>query len=74
VDFSGFARAAGYRDCHTFDDPGSFASRIGTLLHQPGPIFITMKVVPGTPPKLDYEYMHGARVRQEFKAALASTA
>jgi hypothetical protein len=43
-------------------------------LPQPGPIFITMKIVPGTPPKLDYEYMHGARVRQEFKSALARSA
>ena len=70
VDFAGFARAAGYRSCHVFDDLATFATRIGSVVQEPGPVFVTMKIEPGPPPKLDYEYMHGARVREEFKAAL----
>ena len=70
VDFSAFARAAGYRACHTFDDLATFANRIGTILGEPGPAFATMKVEPGPPRKLDYGYMHGPRVREEFRAAL----
>ena len=74
VDFSGLAAAAGYRGCYTFDDLVTFANEIGGVLGEPGPVFITMKVEPGESPKFDYEYMHGARVRKEFKAALAGPA
>lgn len=70
VDFSAFARAAGYRAGHTFDDLVTFANRIGAILGEPGPTFVTMKVESGPPPKLDYGYMHGPRVREEFRAAL----
>jgi sulfopyruvate decarboxylase subunit beta len=73
VDFSAFARAAGYRACHMFDELAAFESRIGTVLRDPGPTFITMKIEPGTPPKLDYGYMHGPRVREEFRAALTGS-
>jgi sulfopyruvate decarboxylase subunit beta len=70
VDFAAFAGAAGYPSCHRFDDIGTFTNRIGAVLREPGPVFVTMKVEPGAPPKLDYEHMHGPRVRQEFQAAL----
>jgi sulfopyruvate decarboxylase subunit beta len=71
VDFSGFARAAGYRSCHTFDDLAVFANEIGAVVNEPGPVFVTMKIEPGVLPKLDYGYMHSPRVREEFKTALA---
>jgi hypothetical protein len=70
VNFAGLAQSAGYRSCHVFDDLAAFTARIGSILQEPGPTFVTMKVEPGPPPKLDYPYMHGARVREEFKAAL----
>ena len=70
VDFAGLARSAGYRSCHVFDDLAAFTTRIGSILQEPGPTFVTMKIEPGPPPKLDYEYMHSAPVREEFKAAL----
>ena len=70
VNFTGLAQSAGYRGCHAFDDLATFTTRIGSILQEPGPTFVTMKVEPGPPPKLDYPYMHGARVREEFKAAL----
>jgi phosphonopyruvate decarboxylase len=72
VDFSGLARAAGYRSCHTFDDLTTFSNEIATVLGEPGPVFVTMKVEPGASPKYDYEYMHSARVREEFKVALGA--
>jgi phosphonopyruvate decarboxylase len=70
VDFSGLAQAAGYRNVHTFDNLQSFDPQIANVLREPGPTFVTMKIEPGKPPKLDYGYMHGAPVRQQFKAAL----
>jgi hypothetical protein len=53
-----------------FDDLATFASRVGSVIQEPGPVFVTMKIEPGPPPKLDYGYMHGPRIREEFKAAL----
>ena len=44
------------------------------MVGEPGPVFVTMKVEPGLSPKFDYEHMHGPRVRQEFRAALAGSA
>jgi phosphonopyruvate decarboxylase len=74
VDFSGFAKSAGYRDGRTFDELKSFEAGIGAFLAQPGPVFATMKIVPGKEPKLDYGYMHSLPVRQRFKAALTADA
>ena len=70
VDFTGFATSAGYRSCHSFADLQSFDTAVATILREPGPVFVDLKIVPGKPPKLDYPYMHSAPVRQAFKAAL----
>jgi len=72
VDFSGLAKAAGYRDCATFGELADFESNVGTFLNRQGPVFAALKVVPGETPNFDYEHMHGAKVRQEFRRALAA--
>jgi sulfopyruvate decarboxylase subunit beta len=74
LDFSGLAKSAGYRASATFDALPAFESGIGGFLAQPGPVFATLKIVPGPPPDLDYGYMHSVGVRQEFRRALAADA
>jgi sulfopyruvate decarboxylase subunit beta len=72
VDFAGLARSAGYRSSQSFADLAEFGAAIGPLLAQPGPVFATLKVVPGKEPVLDYGYMHSKSVRENFKTALAA--
>ncbi|HVG52339.1 MAG TPA: thiamine pyrophosphate-dependent enzyme [Xanthobacteraceae bacterium] len=74
VDFSGLAKSAGYGVTETFAHQGVFEQGVGALLAQTGPVFAALKVVPGLPPELDYGHMHGPKVRQEFKRALAADA
>ncbi|MBI2864004.1 MAG: thiamine pyrophosphate-binding protein [Chloroflexi bacterium] len=44
---SGLARGAGLRNVYEFDDLADFRERIPGILRQPGPTFISLKVVPG---------------------------
>jgi hypothetical protein len=40
-----------------------------------GPVFVTLKVVPGpVPVEYDYVWMHGAATRARFQAALGGVA
>lgn len=71
VDFSSFARAAGYRSCRTIDEIADFERVIRGLLQEEGPAFADLKVEAGTAPKYDYELMHSSKLRTAFKAALA---
>ena len=74
VDFSGLAKAAGYRSVHTFDDLAALQREAQAILRAQGPVFVTLKIDPGTPPHLDYGTMHGQPIRDAFKAALAADA
>ena len=73
VDFAGLARAAGYRHCHEFSDLADFGARIGAILDQDGPVFVDLKLEPGEIYPKDYGVMHGAKIRQDFRAALKAT-
>src|SRR5215468_1141662 len=42
VDFSGFARSAGYATVHEFSDLKIFEQQIGALLTEPGPVFVDL--------------------------------
>jgi len=46
IDFSGLARAAGYRASHRFDDLEELRSGLPALLRQQGPMFIELRVQP----------------------------
>ena len=70
IDFAGFARAAGYRNCHTFDDLTALERNVAALLRADGPTFIVLKVEPGPPPVYDYKLMHSEKLRSDFKTAL----
>jgi phosphonopyruvate decarboxylase len=70
VDFCGFARAAGYRSVQNFDDLATFERAIPRLLSASGPAFTTLKVVPGAPYPRDYQRIHSAAMRENFRRAL----
>jgi sulfopyruvate decarboxylase subunit beta len=70
VSFAGFARSAGYRSVYEFAELGDFEARIAALLAEEGPVFATLKIEPGPPPRQDYPYMHGPAARDAFQAAL----
>jgi sulfopyruvate decarboxylase subunit beta len=70
VDFSGFARSAGYRGVHAFDDLKNFEQQIGAVLAEQGPVFVDLKVEPTGDQERDYLRLHGQAVREATKAAL----
>jgi sulfopyruvate decarboxylase subunit beta len=70
VDFSGFARAAGYRAVHAFEDLNNLEQQIGTVLAEQGPVFVDLKVEPVGEQERDYLRLHGEAVREATKAAL----
>src|SRR5215216_5814263 len=70
VDFTGFARAAGYRDVHMFSELKMFEQQVGAVLAQDGPVFVDLKVTPSGPQNRDYSLLHGPAVRAATKGAL----
>jgi hypothetical protein len=65
------ALAAGYRHAFTFSDLATFAAELPRVMQLAGPVFGTLKVVPGeTPLQIDYRWMHGPKTRADFKRAL----
>ena len=46
VSFKGLAREAGYSAVYEFDDTEEFASNIGSVLQQKGPVLVNLKVTP----------------------------
>jgi phosphonopyruvate decarboxylase len=71
VSFAGLARAAGYPHVFEFDGMNRFAAELPAVLKLQGPVFATLKVVAGDPPPQDYDYIHSAEARRQFKAAVA---
>ena len=72
LDFAGLARSAGYRRAETYADLDPFRHALPEILQAQGPILVDLRLEPGdSQPVADYEYIHGARARQEFAAALA---
>jgi len=75
IDFAGLARAAGFPHTYTFDDLETFSAALPDLLAREGPVFITLKVVPGPEPvKYDYRWMHGDATRTRFQSAIDALA
>ena len=70
VDFAGLARAAGYARVFEFDGLNRFAAELPDVMSAPGPVFVTLKIVAGEAPALDYEWLHSERVREDFKDAV----
>lgn len=48
VDFAGLARAAGFARTYAFDDPAPYARSLPGILREPGPVFVSARVEPGS--------------------------
>ncbi|MEE2761692.1 MAG: thiamine pyrophosphate-dependent enzyme [Pseudomonadota bacterium] len=70
ADFAGFARAAGVGTVLEFCELTDLKGGRARLLQTDGPVFIALKVESGPPPEMDYPMMHGAKIRDNFRAAL----
>ena len=70
VDFKGMAEAAGYPYCFAFSEQEAFEKEIGDLLTLKGPVFAAFEAERGRPTEFDYRLMHGAKIQDEFRAAL----
>ena len=46
IDYAGMARDAGYAAGYHFDDLEDFAINLGRILNEPGPVLVSMKIVP----------------------------
>ena len=66
VSFAGLARAAGYRSVHEFADLATFGASIGAVLKERGPVFVTLKVVPGGAYPQDFAAVHSKELRRQF--------
>ena len=70
VSFAGLARAAGYAEIFEFDGLNQFTAELPNVLSLSGPVFATLKLDAADPPPMDYDYLHSADRRREFKAAI----
>ncbi len=46
INYAGMAREAGYTAAYEFDDLEDFATNVGNILEETGPVFVAIKVVP----------------------------
>jgi phosphonopyruvate decarboxylase len=71
VSFAGLARSAGYNSVYEFADLKIFEQQVGTILAEPGPVFVDLEIESSGPQERDYGRLHGPHVRQAFRDALA---
>jgi sulfopyruvate decarboxylase subunit beta len=71
VSFAGHARAAGYRHAFEFDTLEKFAAEIGNIMALEGPVFTTLKVVPGEKSPQDWDFINSRETHRQFTAAIA---
>ena len=71
VSFAGHARAAGYPHAFEFDALDKFEAEIGNILSLKGPVFTTLKVVPGEKAAHDFEFANSRETHRQFTAAIA---
>jgi sulfopyruvate decarboxylase subunit beta len=70
ISFAGFARAAGYPHVFEFDEIERFTAEIAGLLALDGPVFVTLKLVPGEVQEMDYGALNAGERRKQFKDAI----
>ncbi len=51
----GFARAAGLTKAYEYDEMARFSKHVGSLITEPGPVFVNLKVAPGPRQPVDKE-------------------
>jgi thiamine pyrophosphate-dependent acetolactate synthase large subunit-like protein len=70
TDFSGLARAAGYRHTQEFSDLEDWRAQAASALRQEGPVFVTLHVERSRPLTYDYRDLYSAAKREAFRLAL----
>ncbi len=71
---SEMARAAGIESIHEYDEIGEFKAGLESLLHAPGPTFVSAKVAPGAGAGLPQQTLVGITRRLEEALAAAPQA
>ena len=46
INYAGMAKEAGYTAAYSFDNLEDFATNVGSILQETGPVFVSMKIVP----------------------------
>jgi len=46
INYAGMAKEAGYTAAYSFDNIEDFATNIGNIMQETGPVFVAMKIVP----------------------------
>lgn len=46
INYAGLAKSAGYTNAYHFDDLEDFATSVEEILMEPGPVFVSLKIVP----------------------------
>ena len=70
LSFAGMASAAGYREVHEFSELDKLDAALPGILKARGPVFVTLKIVPGKMYPENFGYMHSPKARADFKRAL----
>jgi phosphonopyruvate decarboxylase len=71
--FAEIAKAAGYPKTYEFDDIAEWERAVGDIIHEDGPIFVTLKVEPGAMIFPDnFRLLRSVESREAFRQALSS--
>lgn len=73
IRFANFARDAGYRAVHEFDDLDAWTAALPGLLKAEGPVFVELRVQPGERYKEDFQRLYATEYRERFRRALAQS-
>lgn len=72
VDFGTIAKGAGWTRVHRYSALDVFAKELHSVLEQPGPIFVSLDLEPGRKSPSNYEFIHSAQARDQFRTHLAT--
>ncbi|MBI2317340.1 MAG: thiamine pyrophosphate-binding protein [Betaproteobacteria bacterium] len=70
ISFSAFARAAGYPKTYAISSLEEWERELGTILHEPGPILVDLKVEPAGKYAEDFPRLYDLKHREAFGRAL----
>ncbi len=73
ISFTGFAKAAGYVRTCEIDNLEEWDRQLKTLLHEPGPVFVSLKTEPGGKYKEDFPRLYSLKHRDAFISALKAS-
>jgi phosphonopyruvate decarboxylase len=72
VDFAGVAAACNYRNVWSVSEPRDLAEAVTRGQELPGPNFVHVRTVPGSPPDLPRPHHTPVEIKERFMAFLAS--